>query len=318
MHGAHTLNLRQLEHLVAVAEEGSLAAAAQRVHLSQPALTRSIQALEKEAGLALCDRGARGVTLTAAGRLVVDRAQRILFETGCLSRDLLLIQQHEMGEVRFGLGPLVATIVLADTLTILQRDWPKLQVVAEVNDGDALLDALRAETLDFIVVEHRFVPISTELAVRRLVVDEIDCFVRPEHPLASQGATLAQLRRAALVSVPYPERVHAQLDRALRCRPGERCEFQVESNDFRALMLLASRTDVILLAPMRAVVAEIAAGQLVRLQLPKGLSLPAHFDIVHLARRTLSPAAERAIAAIDMGPGPAARATAKKRRKLAG
>ena len=99
------MNLKRLEHLIAVAEEGSVAGAARRVHLSQPALTRSIQALELEAGMPLCDRGTRGVMLTAAGRMVVERARRILFETRCLTRDLTLVRQHVIGNVHFGLGP---------------------------------------------------------------------------------------------------------------------------------------------------------------------------------------------------------------------
>ncbi|MFT3814709.1 MAG: LysR family transcriptional regulator [Acidovorax sp.] len=311
------MNLRQLEHLVAVAEEGSLAAAARRVHLSQPALTRSIQALEEQAGLPLCDRGTRGVTLTAAGKVAVERARRILFETNCFKRDLLLIQQHEIGEVRFGLGSWVAPIVLADALSTLQRDWPKLQVAVEVNDGDELLAALRTEKLDFIVLERRFIPRTPDLEVRPFGAIEVGCFVRPEHPLAGQEVSLAQLRRTALASVPFPEHAHGRTRGTKGYRPIEQCEFQVESNDLHALAQLASRTDVVLFAPPLAVAAEAAAGHLVRLRLPADACRPAHYEIAYLAQRTLSPAAERALAAIHVvqQAGPATPLDAKPQRK---
>ncbi|MFT3801029.1 MAG: LysR family transcriptional regulator [Burkholderiaceae bacterium] len=293
------MNLRQLEHLVAVAEEGSLAAAARRVHLSQPALTRSIQTLEEQAGLALCDRSARGVVLTAAGKVAVERARRILFETSCLKRDLSLIQQHEIGEVCFGLGSWIAPIVLADTLSTLQRDWPKLRVAVEVNDGDELLAALRNEKLDFIVLERRFIPRTPDLEVRRFRAIEVGCFVRPEHPLADQEVSMTQLRRTALASVPFPKRAREHTRGTKGYRPIEQCEFQVESNDFRALAQLACRTDVVLFAPPLAVAAEAESGQLVRLRLPAAACPPAHFEIAYLAQRTLSPAAERALVAIQ-------------------
>jgi DNA-binding transcriptional LysR family regulator len=265
-------------------------------------LTRSIQALEEQAGLALCDRSARGVVLTAAGRVAVERARRILFETSCLKRDLSLIQQHEIGKVRFGLGSWIAPIVLPDALSTLQREWPKLQVAVEVNDGDELLAALRSEKLDFIVLERRFIPRTPDLEVHRFRTIEVGCFARPEHPLAHQEASLTQLRGTALASVPFPKRAHEQTRGTKGYRPVEQCEFQVESNDFRALAQLASRTDVVLFAPLLAVTAETAAGQLVRLRLPAAACPPAYFEIAYLAQRTLSPAAERALAAIRAAP----------------
>lgn len=92
----HEVNSRRLGHLIALAEEGSFARAAERVHLSQPALSRSIQALEEEVGMKLFDRAARGVAMTAAGRLLVERARRVLFETRCLFRDVELLKAHAL------------------------------------------------------------------------------------------------------------------------------------------------------------------------------------------------------------------------------
>ena len=74
------MNLRRLEQLIALAEEGSFVRAAERTHLSQPALTRSIQHLEHDLGIRLFDRTRQGVVPTAAGQQLVDRARRVLFE----------------------------------------------------------------------------------------------------------------------------------------------------------------------------------------------------------------------------------------------
>ncbi len=297
MRETHTLNLRRLEHLVAVAEEGSLAAAARRVHLSQPALTRSIQALEAEAGMALVDRSARGVTLTAAGKMATERARRILFETRCLARDLMLTQQHEMGGVEFGVGPFSAATLLPEVLCALQRDWPKLRVKAVVGDGPALFAALRAEQLDFVVVDHRTIPVGEDLEARRLAREEVGCFARRNHPLGRRDVSVAQIHEAVLVSVLFPDHAREQLRKALRCRPGENVPFQVESNDVSALAYLASRSDAVLIAPKRALATQLRSGDLVQLSVPDMRSMVAQFSIARLTPRTLSPAAERAVAA---------------------
>ncbi len=299
MHGAHILNLKRLEHLIAVAEEGSLAGAARRVHLSQPALTRSIQALEAEAGMPLFDRGPRGVALTAAGRMVAERARRILFETRCLARDLTLVQQHEIGSVQMGMGPFPAAILLPEVLCAMNRDWPKLRITAEVNSAPALLAALHAETLDFVVAERRTIPPVAELQVRRLRPERSGWYVRAGHPLSREPVTPAQLREAALVSVTLPPYGHGQLRRLLGCRPGESLPFQVECNDFRALTHLAGHSDAVLLAPARALKAELEAGELVPLDLVGSPAMTVEFVVVHLAQRTLSPAAQRAVAVVE-------------------
>ncbi|MBY4896100.1 LysR family transcriptional regulator [Cupriavidus sp. AU9028] len=295
------MNLKRLTHLLAVEETGSLAAAARRVHLSQPALTRSIQALEAEAGMTLCDRGARGVTLTAAGIMVAQRARRILLETRSLERDLMLMRESQLGSVRLGLGALPGAILLPDLLVSMRRDWPGIAVAAQVGDPATLLQALSAETLDFVVVEQRTVPASEELDTIRLPDQPAGWYVRPDHPLRRRSVTLQALREAALATAFLTEAGERQLRRALRCRAGDALQLQVESNDFSALTRVARESDVVLFAPSRAVEADVKARRLVPLAVADLAPVMLRFVIVYLKRRTVAPAAERAIAALTAG-----------------
>lgn len=164
----HEVNSRRLGHLIALAEEGSFARAAERVHLSQPALSRSIQALEEEVGMKLFDRAARGVAMTAAGRLLVERARRVLFETRCLFRDVELLKAHELGEVRIGLGPYAAVVLLPDLLVEFARRFPKIKVSIELGEGDGLLAKLRGEQIDFLVTDRRVPPVTPDVTLQRL------------------------------------------------------------------------------------------------------------------------------------------------------
>ncbi|MDB5730907.1 MAG: Chromosome initiation inhibitor [Variovorax sp.] len=288
-----------MSHLIAVAEEGSLAAAARRLHLTQPALTRSIQALEAETELPVFDRGPRGVTLTAAGHMMVERARRILFEARCLERDIELMRKNEMGSVRLGMGPLPAAILLSGALATMNREWPGLNVVADVSGGAALLTALHNESLDFVVVESRTLPRTVDLRVCKLPAEPAGWFVRWGHPLLPGPASPEQMQAATLVSVPLPAKGHARLRRWLGYRPGEDLPFKVECNDFHSLTLSVLQSDAVLLAPWRALAEQLKAGTLVPLEVAQaGGPAAMEFVIAHLAQRTLSPAAERAVATI--------------------
>ena len=110
-----------LDPFVAVADRRSFIRAAEQVHLSQPALTRSIQAAEAELGLLLFDRGTQEVVPTPAGEFIVARARQLVFDNRCLERDIALYRSLELGDTAFGVGPFPAATFLAPLLTHAAR-----------------------------------------------------------------------------------------------------------------------------------------------------------------------------------------------------
>ncbi len=85
------MDLKRLRHVLALAKEMNFIRAAEKVHLSQPAFSRSIQALESELGLLLFDRSKQGMALTVVGKEFVARAKRLVHEAKSLERDMALI-----------------------------------------------------------------------------------------------------------------------------------------------------------------------------------------------------------------------------------
>lgn len=114
-------DLRQFRHFVALAEHGHYARAAEAVNLSQPALSRSIQALEGQLGCTLVERGSRGVALTAHGRLVLEHARRLLAGHRALHNAVSQLANLDSGELRLGGGPFPAARLLPGTGRFLQR-----------------------------------------------------------------------------------------------------------------------------------------------------------------------------------------------------
>jgi DNA-binding transcriptional LysR family regulator len=110
------LNLKRLEHLVVIAQEHSFLKAAQRLHLTPPALTRSIQTLESTLGLVLLNRSHEGVSLTEAGQLVVQRANRLLGDAQNLKNEADQLRGVQTGQVNFGVGVFPAAAFLSGVL----------------------------------------------------------------------------------------------------------------------------------------------------------------------------------------------------------
>ena len=111
------MDFQKLKHLLAVVEYGTFSRAAEKVNLSQPALSRSIQALEAELGLPLLDRGTRQVRLTPYGACVAERARRMRFEETELQRELKTLHSGESGTLTIGLSPTPASLLLSPFLT---------------------------------------------------------------------------------------------------------------------------------------------------------------------------------------------------------
>jgi DNA-binding transcriptional LysR family regulator len=297
---ALAMNLRQLEHVVALAEEGSFARAAQRVHLSQPALSRSIQSIEEELDMALFDRTTREVQITPAGETVVRRAKKVLFEARCLVRDVDLLRDHSIGSVSFGAGPYPAAIVLPPALDTLAQRHPQLKIEARVDNWKNLLEALYSEALDFLIVDIRGAPTVSEVSVIPLPRHRAAWYVREGHPLArSTTLETQQLQAFPIVSVPLPDPMREALRKWLRYAPRHELEFHLVCNDVNVLQEYARKTDALLLLTTHALRNPSRMAGLVPLSLPSRSPLWLQFCIIHLAGRTLSPAAEQAIRAVQ-------------------
>ncbi|MFM0319791.1 LysR family transcriptional regulator [Paraburkholderia nemoris] len=293
------MNLRQLEHVVALAEEGSFARAAVRVHLSQPALSRSIQAIEEHLDMVLFDRSTREVRITPAGQTVVQRARKVLFEARCLLRDVDLLKSHDLGSVNFGSGPYPAAMLLPAALDELAQSHPNLRINATVDNWKNLLELLHAEQLDFLIVDIRGVPSSSKLETIALPRHRAAWFVREGHPLTGHDPIeVQQLSGYPIISVPLPEAMRESLRKWLRFPPKQEMEFHLTCNDVNVLREYARKTDALLLLTEQTGWERGRSAGLVALSVPSRSHLWLQFAIVHLAGRTLSPAAEQAIMAI--------------------
>lgn len=293
------LDLRRLAHLVALADERHFAKAAQRVHLSQPAFSRSIQALEAEWGQRLFDRGTGEVRPTPAGAFLIERARRLLFDARCLQRDAELYGQSNFGDAALGAGPFPAVTLMPLVLPELRRRYPNLRLRVEVGNWGQLLELLRAERIEFFVADTRNLPLDATLDIQTVGRQAGGFYVRAGHPLAAGPCSIDQMWSYGVASTKLPVEVKAALGRLLKIPPGQALPFAVECDDLHQLRAVAMDTDTVLGATRVAVRDEVASGRLIELDVVGLPPLYADMGVVSLRNRSPSPMARHAIQLIN-------------------
>jgi DNA-binding transcriptional LysR family regulator len=287
------MDLKRWAHIVAVADRRSFIRAAEQVHLSQPALTRSIQAAEAELGLQLFDRGTQEVVPTPAGEFVVARARQLVFNSRCLERDVELYRSRDLGDTAFGAGPFPAATFLKPLLAAMRREFPGINLRVEISNWQLLLKRLLEEDIEFFIADVRDLPSDPNLHIRALGSDPGGFYVRAGHPLTARGSvTLKQLWTHGVLSVRLPADVHAVLGRLLGIGSSAELSLALECDDVEVLKDVALACDSVLAVTHVSVAREVAAGRLHPLNVTGLPSVSSEMGIATLRGRTPSPMAE--------------------------
>jgi DNA-binding transcriptional LysR family regulator len=180
------LELRTLRYAVVVARRRSYARAAEELGISQPALTRSIQSLEKKLQIRLFDRDRAGVTTTPQGQAFIDDASVLVANAEELERRTAAASIGKAGQLRFGIAPMPARALLKATLGEFLREAPDITLDVTVRNVDALFPMLAAGHLEFFVSAEGQVPDTPPVRAEVLGQVPISYLVRPLHPLLSE------------------------------------------------------------------------------------------------------------------------------------
>jgi len=292
------INFRALEHAIAVADCGSFVAAARLVHLSQPALSRSVQALERSLGMRLFDRTAGTVRPTDAGTLFLDRARQLVGQAQALELDAGRLRRAGEADVVIGAATYCAEGLVDLAVARLLRTHPRLRV-GIVNDHWAnLFLSLRRREVGFVVADTTMADEDPTLQVEPLARSQGLFAVRPGHPLAGRpDVTVAEVLRHPVVST---SRMTARImEPLLEATPkGQRSGFApVVCESLSMMKRIAAASDAVAILPMRALFEEVATGALVLLP-PRPSWLHGRFGIVRTRDRDLSEAALRFVEAL--------------------
>ena len=180
------VDLARLRHIVAVAANRSFTKAADELHITQPALSRSIAAFEARCGFRVFDRSRTGVVPTALGRTVIAEAASVLRAAQGLELNLHLYARGDAGQLAIGLGPLLASVVLPSLGAELLRTRPALRFRAAIGMPDRLVDDLLADHLEMVFANSWGLANIADLEVRPVGELPLAFVVRADHPLAGR------------------------------------------------------------------------------------------------------------------------------------
>ncbi|MBC5782159.1 LysR family transcriptional regulator [Ramlibacter sp. USB13] len=279
------MTLVQLRHLIALVESGSFSRAAEALFLTQPALSRSIRALEEEMGQALFDRLGRRIELTAFGRDVLQRARQIVFEVDELAANGRQQRDGRAGSLRVGMGSGPGAMLMTPLLLEMARRHPLVHLTVSRGSTDRLLQGLRERELDALVVDALSVSPAPDLELVTLAEMRGVFMCRPGHPLLRAASVrFPEVRKYPIASTPLSDEVARMLVELYGPAAHPEACVTLRCEEIASLVDVARQSDAVLLA-IRA-----SAPDLVELPMKPAVGRKARFGLVTLAGRSEPPA----------------------------
>ena len=244
------IDIRHIRHLLAVASHSTVQAAADAIHLTQPALTRSIARFEEDLDAKLFDRRGHRLVLTELGERLVERGEDLLRRVRALEEEVSLWKGMGTGEVALGIDPEAEMSLLPGVLEAFVPAHPGVQVRVRSGHTDKLLPALLSGELHFLVADAELASGRDELEIRALTADPLAAALRPGHPLARKRrptpAELATYPVAGASTAPRFARWSAERTRRERAEP---LVPALICDNYEVLVRLAERSDTIVFGP---------------------------------------------------------------------
>lgn len=279
------LSTGKLQQLVMVARMGSFSRAAIELNISQPALSRSIAAIEDRYGFQIFNRMGHGVQVTAAGAQVIAQAEPLLQSMRVFDSNLRLFGSGKVGRLQFGLAPLLASEILAKFAGEFFTPDTTARLRVMIRPGADLLDALRNDEIELFFFPESHIEPTSDIEVEPVGVILPACVVRSGHPLAGRdGLTLADLTAFPWASSVDPPIADEMLSPA-----------RLICDNFHILRDAVLQSDLVCICSAAFVAQQLEEGSLCEIRVD-GLPLPsATIYVAKLRGRVSSPLANETV-----------------------
>lgn len=279
------MTIRHMRILLSILRTGSMAKAAEQMHLSQPALSLAVKELEGYYGVKLFDRIGRGLRPTQEGLRMGQCAQRILelFD----GMETSLRDPGAQGQVKVGASITVGNCLMPDWARRFRQAYPQARLLVRVDDSQALTQGVAEGELDLAVIEG--VVSDPALTAYQVMQDRLTPVCAPDHPLAgSRRCTLEQFACQDMLTREKGSAVRALLEGAcLRAGLSPRIAWQSVST--QALVQAAAQGLGIAMLPHLLAQPHLEAGRVVALKV-EGLDLDRTISLIHHKNKYLGAA----------------------------
>ena len=195
--------IEKLRLFLVILEEGSLRRAAERLHISQSAITRQIQLLEHDLGGRVLERTSAGVHPTSGGHALADKAKDLLADYDSVMAEVRRLVRGEADRLRIGYVASAVQEYLGPALSVMRRTYPKLKVKMLDQTPGEMITALRQGEIDLALTGNGVDLLSRDFYTHKLASVPTLVTLPLDHPLASQKQiAISQLKDESFVSAP--------------------------------------------------------------------------------------------------------------------
>jgi len=280
------MDLTLLRSLIAVADAGTITGAANRLNVTQPALSRRIHQLEEHLGVTLLVRGRKGVTLTPLGEVVLPEARILAERYDNLRSEVAARSRLEGGTVRIGGGATAVSFVLPGAIAAYQLDHPSVRFeVKEAGSREITENVIDGRSELGVVT----LPVTMrEVEERPLLQDQIVLICAHNHPLApARNIDITRLTGLGLVGFEAGSAIRQLIDNALRAA-GVEMNVVMELRSIPAIVRMVMTTGNLAFVSQMGVASESGV-QAVKV---RGLNIRRELPVISRRGTQLSPAAE--------------------------
>ena len=283
------MKLHHFRDVVAIAERGSLRAAARYLQLAQPALTRSLGELEAELGVLLFERQARGMTLTPVGHSFIQRAKAILHEVRRAKEETDQLQGGAAGSVTVGLSIAPHITILPKVLGPFRARYPAVRLHVIEGFYSNLESGLQDGSIDFVIGPAPERPVSAGLLQELLFANLRTILCRNGHPLSAVGS-LAELAGAEWATTSVTLRAEEEMGELFERHGLAPPRLALRSQSALTLMIALAHSDLLAMVPMQWKEFTPAAGLMTTIRVRERLPAP-NIVLIRRAGLPLTPAA---------------------------
>lgn len=292
MHREHFKNitLQQMESLLCLIQEGSFSRAAQKMLLTQPALTKNIKNIEDALGAKVVNRSKAGISLTPTGNILYSYTRRILKLRNEANEKILKLSDNAGGDIYIGASTIPGTYILPRVLGVLKKEHPAICVHVQTADSVEAINMVLDKQVEIGFIGKK--PFNNKLIAEKLGRDRLVLAVGPNHPWRKKkSVTLPELMAESFIIREKGSATREALEQCLRE------SYSINLSQFNICGELSSSEAIkeailagfgISVVSIRAIERELAQGLLFEVDL-SGCKLERDFYLIYLRQWEMTP-----------------------------
>jgi DNA-binding transcriptional LysR family regulator len=285
------MDLTKLRTFCSIARKGNFSAVAEDLFMSQSAVSQQIQALERRYGVVLFDRGSKGATLTEPGRILFNKAQKILDIEDEINHEFDDLRGLKGGELHVGASTTVGNYLMPFYLGEFRRQYPDVKVSLIVENTRIIEDQLLAGLFQLAVVEHEVQ--NPSLVKEPIERDELILFVSPQHAWASrESVTKEELMEEPFITRELGSGTREVIEEKLAEEGVIKLNVVMELGNSSAIKTAVQAGLGVSMLSRRAINAQLKTGIIKQIPI-KDVSLKRDFYLITVAERYASPASTK-------------------------